>query len=91
MNKLLAGLLALASVHVFVPTVGAEAHAGVPLEAKGEHGKKKALSDAQIKALLIEESIASREERTLSSSRHGGARGSPRPSCSRLGRLYFCI
>ncbi|MEI9952171.1 MAG: hypothetical protein WDO74_25100 [Pseudomonadota bacterium] len=58
MNRLLAGLLVLASVHAFTPAVEAETQRAVPLQAKGEKAKTKPLSDAQIKTILIDESIA---------------------------------
>jgi hypothetical protein len=58
MKRVLAGLLVLASSHVLIPHVGAEAHGAIGLDAKGEKDKKKPLTDAQIKTILIEESIA---------------------------------
>lgn len=54
--KLLGGLLLVASVRVFIPSAAAGVPP-VPLEAKGEQDKKQ-LSDAQIRSILIEESIA---------------------------------
>ena len=58
MTKLLSGLLLVfASVCAFAPGTEAQAAGVMPLEAKGE-GKKKALSDAQVRTILIEESIA---------------------------------
>jgi hypothetical protein len=50
-------LLVLAGVHAFASSGDAEAHLGVPLQTKTEK-QKKPLSDAQIKAILIDESIA---------------------------------
>jgi hypothetical protein len=58
MKRVIAGLLLLASVHTFAQTVGAETHRPIALEAKGDQAKSKPLSDARIKEILIEESIA---------------------------------
>ncbi len=58
MNRFLAGLLVLASVHAFTPAVEAETDRAIPLQAKAEKPKTKPLSDAQIKTILIDESIA---------------------------------
>jgi hypothetical protein len=58
MNRLLAGLLVLASVQAFAPTLAAETQIAIPLEAKAEKAKTKPLSDGQIKTILIDESIA---------------------------------
>lgn len=58
MHRALAGLLVLASLHAFAPIAEAEPHPAIPLQAKGEKAKTKSPSDAQIKALLIEASIA---------------------------------
>lgn len=57
------GLLALASVAAFVPVAGAQGDAALPMEsgappAKEGKSKKKAPSDAQIRQILIDESIA---------------------------------
>lgn len=51
-------LLLLACAHAFVPSVGAQENDGIALESKSEQ-QKKPLRDAQIRAILIEESIAS--------------------------------
>lgn len=59
MNRLLIGLLVLASVHALAPTAEAEAEPAIALEAKAKEDQSKPLSDAQIKTILIEESIAS--------------------------------
>jgi len=56
MKRWVLGLLALACMHAFAATVGAETHSPLRLEAKDE---AKPLSDAKIKGILIEESIAS--------------------------------
>ncbi len=56
MNRFLAGLLVLASVQAIAPSTAAEL--AIPLQAKGEKAKAKPLSDAQIKTILIDESIA---------------------------------
>ncbi|HEY0465189.1 MAG TPA: hypothetical protein VGC79_13310 [Polyangiaceae bacterium] len=58
MNRFLAGLLVLVSVHSLTPIAEAEVGLAIPLQAKGEQGKPKPLSDARIKQILIEESIA---------------------------------
>ena len=57
MTKLLGGLLLAASIHVFVPGAGAATPDATALDATSKD-KKKTLSDAQIKAILIEASIA---------------------------------
>lgn len=51
-------LLLLAGVYAFVPSAGARENQWSALESKSEP-QKKPLSDARIRALLIEESIAS--------------------------------
>ena len=56
MKRWVFGLLALACMHAVAPTVAAEDYPTLRLEAKGE---AKPLSDAKIKGILIEESIAS--------------------------------
>jgi hypothetical protein len=59
MKSFLGWLLVLASVHAFATTVHARAQLEIPLQAKpDEKEKPKPLSDAQIKAILIEDSIA---------------------------------
>jgi len=54
--KLLGGLLLAATVRVFVPEAAPSVPYFIPLQAKSENEKR--LSDAQIRAILIEESIA---------------------------------
>jgi hypothetical protein len=62
MRYLIAGLLALGWVAAFVPVAGAQGDHALPLESEGAgkegKGKKKALSDAQVRQILIDESIA---------------------------------
>jgi hypothetical protein len=61
MKHVVAGLLVLAVSGALVPSAGAERREAVPLQAKdgaGEGGKAKKLSDAQIRQILIDESIA---------------------------------
>jgi hypothetical protein len=58
MTKLLGGLLLVASVRVLVPSASPDARSVVLLQAKGEKDKQKRLSDAQVRSILIEESIA---------------------------------
>lgn len=62
MKHVVAGLLVLAVSGALVPSAGAERREALPLQAKdgaGEGGKaKKKLSDAQIRQILIDESIA---------------------------------
>lgn len=58
MKWLLTGLLALAT-QCFVPAVGAQSPQSEPLQAATDKENDKPLSDAQVKAILIAESIAS--------------------------------
>jgi hypothetical protein len=58
MKRVFAALLVLASTHALVAPAGADAHVALPLEANGDKTKKKPLTDAQIRTILIEESIA---------------------------------
>lgn len=63
MRQLSLGLLVLMSVAVFVPGARAESDGARPLEAKAAapdaaKSKKKPLSDAQVRQILISESIA---------------------------------
>jgi hypothetical protein len=62
MKHVLAGLLVLAVSGVLVSRAGAERGEAVPLQAKGGVGEgrkaKKKLNDAQIRQILIDESIA---------------------------------
>lgn len=62
MKYSIAGLLALGWVAAFVPVADAQGGDALPLEsgggAKEGKSKKKALSDAQIRQILIDESIA---------------------------------
>lgn len=63
MKRVVAGLLMLAVTGMLAPRAEAEALGALPLQAKeggadGGRAKKKRLSDAQIKQLLIDESIA---------------------------------
>jgi hypothetical protein len=58
MIKLLSGILVLASAWALAPQADAHLSEAIPLEAKAGKDKQKALSDAQIRTVLIEESIA---------------------------------
>ncbi len=56
MKRVLAALLVLTSTQVLISP--ADAHLTVPLDANGDKPKRKPLTDAQIKTILIGESIA---------------------------------
>jgi hypothetical protein len=58
MTKLLGGMLVLAGALIFVPGASAQVSHVAALEAKGARADKPRVSDAQIRTILIEQSIA---------------------------------
>ena len=56
--KLLSALLLLAGMQVCLPCVDASAHQEIALEAKEQKKQRRSLSDAQIRDILIKQSIA---------------------------------
>jgi hypothetical protein len=58
MTKLLGGILLVASFRAYLPGAEASAPRAFALETRGEKTEKTRLSDAQIKDILIKQSIA---------------------------------